>query len=239
MFTPAVDQQNHSAVPGKLTCGLIFSILTVLSTSAVCALAQGVAATPPLVPAPVKLSNSGVVAKNTSALKVSSKPAWQELTPSQQASLKPLAANWNTLSEFRKRKWIAIAASYPNLAPTEQAKLHSRMTEWASLSQQQRNQARLNFAQTKQLTPTEKTSTWQAYQALSPEEKKKLASSASHKPVGATAAAKPVPVQKLAIVPVTRQTPKKASSTAAANYAVNRNTLLPQTPGEPSPTQKR
>jgi hypothetical protein len=155
-------------------------------------------------------------------------------------SLKPLAANWDTLGEAQKRKWIAIAANYPSLAAPEQTKLHSRMTEWVSLSQQQRDQARLNFAQTKQLSPTQKTATWQAYQALSPEEKKKLATSATPKPGGAAAAAKPVPPQKLAKVPMTRQTPKQVAKLMDADHVVNRNTLLPrsQPATEPASTQK-
>ena len=164
-----------------------------------------------------------------------SKPAWQELTPAQQQSLKPLGANWGTISEAQKRKWLALSKNYPTLAPAEQAKLHSRMTEWVSLSQQQRTQARMNFAETKKLPPDEKAAQWQAYQALSPEEKQKLAAKATPAPAGATAAVKPVPAQKLANVPTTRNTPK--DSAVAANAAklpnVHTNTLLPRSPGNP------
>lgn len=240
MFMRAVNQPSHPFIASALVCGAAFCFLAALSTSASCALAQGVAATPLLAPTSVKLPTLGTPAKTSSAQKISSKPAWQDLTPAQQLSLKPLAANWSTLGEARKRKWIAIAANYSALAPTEQAKLHSRMTEWASLSQQQRTQARLNFAQSKQLSPTQKTATWQAYQALSPEEKQKLAISAPPKPAGAAAATKPVPHQKLATIPVIRQTPMQTSKIAAATHAVNRNTLLPHSQPlvEPAPTQK-
>ena len=205
-------------------------MLAGLSTSASSALAQGLAASPPLTVPAAKASNLSAPVKTSGGLKIYSKPAWQELTPLQQLSLKPLAANWNNLGEAQKRKWIALAANYPSLAAPEQVKLHSRMTEWVSLSQQQRNQARLNFARTKQISPTQKAATWQAYQALSPEEKKKLAVSAVPRPSGAAAAAKPVPPQKLAAVPVTRQTPKRESKLAAAEHAVDRNTLLPRSP---------
>ena len=240
MFMRAVDQLNHPFITGVLAGGAIFCILATLSASASCALAQGVAVTPLVAQSVTRLPNSSTPPKNSSAINTSSKPAWQDLTPAQQLSLKPLAANWNTLGESHKRKWIAIAANYPSLAPAEQAKLHSRMTEWVSLSQQQRAQARLNFAQSKRLTPTQKAATWQAYQALSPEEKQKLAISAIPKPAGAAAAAKPVPPQKLAAVPVTRQTPKQTPKLSAATHAVNRNTLLPQSqsPVEPALTEK-
>jgi hypothetical protein len=94
--------------------------------------------------------------------------------------------------------------------------MHSRMNEWVTLSPQQRAQARLNFARTKelskQLTPEEKKAKWETYQALSPEEKQKLAAKANPKPAGAATAVKPVAPQKLAPVP---PHPVKAASKPA------------------------
>lgn len=163
------------------------------------------------------------------------KPTWKELTPEQQQALKPLAAHWDPLNADRKRKWLEVSKNYPALSTVEQAKLHSRMREWALLGQQQRNQARLNFAQTQNLTAEEKAAQWQAYQALSPEEKRQLAAKAPAKPVGA-AAVKPLPPQKLTVIPVTRHTPKEEAPPSAAR-AIDRNTLLPQpqAPVEPAP----
>lgn len=133
---------------------------------------------------------------------ISSRPSWQELTPMQQQSLKPLAASWNTISEAQKRKWLEISKNYPTLSPVDQTTLHSRMNEWVALSPQQRAEARLNFAKTKelstQLTPDEKKAKWQTYQALSSEEKLKLALKATPRPAGAAVAVKPVAPQKLA-----------------------------------------
>ena len=123
----------------------------------------------------------------------------------QQQTLKPLAASWNTISEAQKRKWLEISKSYPSLSPEDQSTMHSRMNEWVALSPQQRAEARLNFAKTKelskQLTPEEKKAKWQTYQALSAEEKQKLAANATARPVGAALAVKPVAPQKLAAVP--------------------------------------
>lgn len=158
-----------------------------------------------------------------------SKPGWQDLTPAQQLSLKPLAANWSGLSQGQKRKWIAISAGYAKLSPTEQATMHSRMTEWAGLSQSQRAQARLNFADTKQVDTSQKAANWQAYQALSAEEKKKLGITAPHIPAGAAATAKPVHPQRLATVPVNRLNLTQGPKMAAANHPVDPNTLLPVT----------
>lgn len=133
-------------------------------------------------------------------------PAWSQLTPSQQQALAPLASNWNTsMSDPQKRKWLEISKNYAALTPSAQATLNSRMNEWVALNPQQRAQARLNFGKTlelsRQLTPEEKKAKWDAYQALSPEEKQNLAATASPRPSGAATAVKPVAPQKLAIVP--------------------------------------
>lgn len=133
---------------------------------------------------------------------------WTSLDASQQKALSPLSKSWDTLSEGQKRKWIAIAKSYPTLPAADQEKMHSRMVEWAALTPKDRELARLNFAQTKDVAKTDRAATWEAYQALSPEEKQKLASTAAGKPVGAAVAPKPVAKDKLAAVPVTRHTPE-------------------------------
>lgn len=139
-------------------------------------------------------------------------PLWSELTPGQQRALLPLASDWNGISEAQKRKWLEISNNYRTLTPAKKAKLTSRMKEWVALSPQQRAQARLNFGKTKelsrQLTPEEKKAKWNAYQALSPEEKKKLAAKASRKPSGAATAIKPVPPHKLAALPAPSAAPK-------------------------------
>ncbi|MDQ3060298.1 MAG: DUF3106 domain-containing protein [Pseudomonadota bacterium] len=132
--------------------------------------------------------------------------SWAELTPQQQQALAPLASSWDHISQPQKRKWLEISRNYRLLTPQEQATLNSRMSEWVALSPQQRVQARLNFGKTKelsrQLTPEEKKARWEAYQALSPQEKEKLAAKASPKPSGAAPAVKPVPPQKLTGLPV-------------------------------------
>lgn len=136
---------------------------------------------------------------------ITTKPSWSDLTPMQQTALEPLAASWPTLSEAQKRKWLEISKNYPTLPAEGQATIHSRMNEWVALSPAQRAEARLNFAKTKelskQLTPEEKKAKWQSYQALSAEEKQKLAEKATSRPVGAAPAVKPVSPQKLTAVP--------------------------------------
>ncbi len=227
-FLRCSNQARRSLTTAMLAGAGALSLLLALGAAAPRALAQVAATAPVAAPAVAKASAGSVTTKKTGASTISSKPAWQDLTPVQQMSLKPLAARWNSMRETQKSKWLAIASSYPTLAPAEQEKLHSRMSEWVSLSQQQRAQARLNFAQSKQLTPSQKAETWKAYQELSPEEKQKLAKSGVPKPVGAAAAAKPVPPQKLAVVPVTRSSSAKATpKMPSASHALTHQTLLP------------
>jgi hypothetical protein len=156
--------------------------------------------------------------------------AWLSLSTIEQTALAPLARHWNGLSEGQKRKWLAVAKSYPGLAQPEQEKLHGRMLEWAALSPKDREVARLNFAQTKTIAKSDRAANWEAYQALSPDERKKLAADAKVKPVGAAVAVKPVAPDKLATVPITRHTPEPERTAASAQRPLNRITLLPQPP---------
>lgn len=128
-------------------------------------------------------------------------PGWEVLNTPQKLALYPLAERWALLSEAQKRRWLALAQNFPTLPEHEQEKLHDRMTEWASLSVQQRNQARLNYADSNRLARDNKLAQWQAYQALSDEEKRKLAARAAPKPQGAATALKPVSPRKLAQIP--------------------------------------
>lgn len=168
------------------------------------------------------------------AAKQQTKPLWAELTPAQRQALAPLGRTWDTISEAQKRKWIALSENYPKMAAPEQAKLHSGMTEWVALSPQQRTQARLNFGETKQLSPDDKKAKWEAYQALTPEQKRNLAAGATKKPPATAAAVKPVPAEKLATVPAAKdvvRTPRIASGTPQADH----NPQAPQAqPGAPA-----
>lgn len=162
-----------------------------------------------------------------------SKPNWKELTPAQQTALQPLAPHWDRLTEKRKQKWLLISKSYPKLHPTEQAKLHTRMSEWASFSQRQRSQARQVYKETKGLTAEQKAEQWRAYQALSAEERKKLAVSAGAVPSGVTAI-KPTPSPKLATVPFSRKhSPTHNAKVETAGHPLSPQSLLPRQGGLP------
>jgi Protein of unknown function (DUF3106) len=141
-------------------------------------------------PAPVAPKVLAQAAPDASAA-----PEWTQLSPAQQAALRPLAGSWAGMPAAQKRKWIKISENFAANPPAEKERLHSNMSEWAALTPQQRTQARLNFAETRALTdgltPEQRQTQWQAYQLLSPEEKKKLAASSRGLPSGAAVAVRP------------------------------------------------
>lgn len=199
-----------------------------LGSPAVLAQAQPGAAAEPGIQATAPQTAPAAVPRKAPAAKSPTQPTWQKLTPAQQQALRPLAGEWRELPEARKRKWLEISRNYHALPPAEQAMMHSRMSEWVSLSQNERTQARLNFVETKKLSPQEKAAQWQAYQELSPEEKKKLAAKAPSKPTTGAAIVKPVAAsEKLTKIPVTRHSPKPKNAVAQP-APLQAHTLLPQ-----------
>jgi len=163
-----------------------------------------------------------------SASTAEAEPRWGQLSAAEQQSLQPLASIWGSLSQGHRRKWLALAKNYQAMSDSDREKLQSRMADWAALKPKEREQARLNFAQTKKLPSDARAATWEAYQALSEEERAALLDKAPKKPSGAAIAAKPVAPNKLAEVPVTRKTPEPAKASSNIRPAIDRYTLLPQ-----------
>jgi hypothetical protein len=104
---------------------------------------------------------------------------WSKLKPAQREALKPLQQDWSTIEATRKQKWLQIADRMPNMPPDERLRVQARMTEWARLTPQQRGEARLRYEEARQLPAADRRSRWDAYQALSPEEKRELAARAT------------------------------------------------------------
>ena len=181
-----------------------------------------------MVPAGAQVQANGSIqaASGTTAKPAAvSKPLWRDLSTRQQRALEPLALQWDSLTEPHKRKWLALSRNYAKLSPAEQEVLHSRMTEWATLSNQQRSQARLNFAEVKQVPVDERKAKWEAYQALSEEEKRELAARAKPRP-GAAVSIRPVPAQKLVQLP---------AATPDAQYTPRIQLAPPTSMSQPSP----
>jgi hypothetical protein len=104
---------------------------------------------------------------------------WRQLKPAQREALKPLEHDWAGIDAQRKQKWLQIADRLPNMPPDERSRVQTRMTEWARMTPEQRGQARMRFEEARQLPAADRRTRWEAYQALSPEEKHQLAARAA------------------------------------------------------------
>ncbi|MBE0549179.1 MAG: DUF3106 domain-containing protein [Rubrivivax sp.] len=102
-------------------------------------------------------------------------PAWESLTPAQKRALAPLARDWTSIDPARKEKWLEVAARFPSMPADERLRLQGRMAAWARLTPADRTRARLQFQETRQLPAEEKKARWQAYQALSEDQRQTLA----------------------------------------------------------------
>lgn len=152
--------------------------------------------------APWAVTHAQIAQPATSAsAALSSRPLWKDLPTSQQQALAPLMQLWPTMTEPHKRKWLALSQNFAQLSADEKATLQGRMREWAALSPQQRTTARLNFAGAQQMPQEDKRAKWEAYQALSPEAKQKLAAQQAKPVAGAAPAVKPIAADKLTSPP--------------------------------------
>jgi len=157
-----------------------------------------------------------------------SRPTWAELTTGQREALAPLAPHWSGLSESHKRKWITISRNFSDWPADEQSRIHGRMSAWASLSTVERDQARTNFTEARKVAPDEKKARWEAYQALSDEQRDKLAATVAPKRPGVTVPARqPRPVGAAKLTPASGDVRGMAGA-GLPTSTVDHNTLLPQ-----------
>lgn len=175
------------------------ALCAILSGMALLALAQDNST-----PAPQEASSqvTSAPAASASAKKPESSPTWQSLSANQKTALAPLHKLWPEISEAQKRKWLALSVNFSDRSAEEQAKMQARMKDWAKLTPQQRALARLNFAEVQQVTVDERKSKWEAYQSLSRDERHELTKGHPPAPNSAAIATRPVPSQKLAVLPV-------------------------------------
>lgn len=165
---------------------------------------------------------------NASAQKAPTPPvstAWQQLNPKQKQALAPLGAQWGALTGQQQNKWLAISQNFSQLSVPEQITMHARMADWVALSPQQRNLARLNFNVIQQLPKEDKKAQWEAYQALSAEEKRLLSARSAAPTKSAAPTAKPLEAHRVVITTV-----RPTSKDQAQPTAIDRKTLLPPTP---------
>jgi hypothetical protein len=190
--------------------GCLVVVLCTAVTGAFAQTLQASAANPPARSSAAPASNS----------------SWQSLQSSQKKALAPLAPHWAQISPAQRNKWLAMSNNFENLSNKEQAILHERMAEWSSLSPRQRAQARLNFNQTKTLDADAKKTQWEAYQALSPEDKKKLAAQQTTGIRGAATASKAASPNK--VIPLSgKSIPAEAATKSTSSIVIDKKTLLP------------
>ncbi len=147
-------------------------------------------------------------------------PRWVALSAQQKTVLAPLAADWDAMESYRRKKWLGIAQRFPTMSGEEQLRVQAQMQEWAKLTPEQRRQAREKYQSMSQL-PTEKQQElrqelkqkWEEYSNLPEEEKQKHqpppAGSSAPKPV------RPAPLATPAFGPV-GGTPVTPPTTAPA-----------------------
>jgi hypothetical protein len=116
---------------------------------------------------------------------------WASLTPAQQQALAPLQHEWAALEPNRRAKWLELSTRFPTMPAEERQRVQQRMTEWVRLTPAERTRARMQFQEVRQLPAEERQAKWQAYQALSEEERSQLAARSKHaaKAPGASASA--------------------------------------------------
>lgn len=136
----------------------------------------------------LSLWTAGLVLGAASAVWAADQGAsWALLTPAQRQVLAPLQRDWNNIDLSQREKWVEVAARFPTMPADERQRLQARMAEWVRMTPAQRATARLQFQEVKRLPAEERQARWQAYQELSPEERRKLAQSA--KPAARAASA--------------------------------------------------
>ena len=133
-----------------------------------------------------------------------STPAWARLTPAQKQALAPLEREWGSIDAQRQSKWLVLAARFATMPTDERSRLHARMAEWARLTPAERSRARLQYQDAHQVPANERQAKWQAYQALSEDDRHALAQKAK-------------PAAKATSAPSTTTAAKPAASAGKQN----------------------
>jgi hypothetical protein len=111
---------------------------------------------------------------------------WSRLSPQQRSVLAPLERDWARTTPAQQDKWVEVANRFGSLPADEQARMQQRMAEWSRLSPQERARARLNYQEARQVGREERQQQWEAYRALSPEQRRALAEQAQQAPRAGT-----------------------------------------------------
>lgn len=213
--------------------GLRIGCVTTFSLAAIAAHAQVDTRT-----STTTMANGSKSAVGAGSATHSSRAAWDQLTPEQKSALAPLRASWAGLTDGHRNKWLALTRNFSAMPASEQSILQGRMREWAALTPQQRAQARLTFGETRRLSPDDRRASWEAYQALSEEEKRRLAASRLS-PRSVATAPRPVASGKLAPVPPQTTHNLNPPTVVIPTPQVDPHTLLPRKAASSARAQTR
>ena len=181
----------------------------------------------PVLPASQALGHSVQAPTAPSSPSPSDPNAWLSLSKRHQQALAPLAEEWHELTAQQRQTWLTVSKNFFERTDEEQQILHSRMREWAALSPRQRSQARFQFNATQSLSTQNKRAQWEAYQALSEKEKKKL-SSGPKPPAKSAARSFAPPSNRLVSPPLLPVNATRAVQRVAPSKPIHPKTLLPQ-----------
>lgn len=123
------------------------------------------------------------------ALPEMTQPGWAQLSEQQRQILAPLAADWDAMEAFRRKKWLGIAERYPAMSEDERVRVRQRMREWAALSPEERSLARDKYRSLQRVSPEMRESlrqNWEEYKSLPADEKKRLQDDAVRRPPAST-----------------------------------------------------
>ena len=155
-------------------------------------------------------------AEATSSPSASGRIAWHLLSARQQLALQPLQKDWSTLSSDRQQKWLEVAARMPTMTADERSRIQERMAEWARMTPYQRGQARLQFQEVRQLQAEDRQARWEAYLALTDDERTALAGQAKRAAPASPSVATPA------------ATSSQGASKKSASVSAARHTAAPQ-----------
>jgi hypothetical protein len=156
--------------------------------------AAAASAAPAVAPAPPVVRPKPIAPQATPiASALAPAPTWDSLTPDQQALLAPLQRDWAKLGPTQRSKWLNATPMLATLPQPELARLHERMRDWARLTPAERRDARVGFQVAKQVNAEQRQAKWEAYQALTPEQRQQLVDKAAARRHAQTTAASPTP----------------------------------------------
>jgi len=138
-------------------------------------------------PAPATPANPAGAPRAHAAQPGVAQPTWHDLNAEQREALQPLAGDWDKFDAVRKKKWLVIAAKYPNMSADGKKRLQERMPQLARLTPEQHETIRENFRRAYSLPADQRVALTQKYQDLPEERKRALAAQAPAKRPAATA----------------------------------------------------